>query len=189
MRIGANQAIDLAVGERLDRPSFRGADGLRLDRPLDCPGESTFGRDIRCVGWLITVPIPALLGGASRHGDSSCWRGLKAQRARARHACIVQLSHPEPDLADGVVRLRRWEHRDLDCVRAAATDPRIPQGTSVPRVFTTARASPSSNDSGVGRLTVKGCHWRSRQELRGMLSGSSSRCSAPRPASWDSGTG
>jgi RimJ/RimL family protein N-acetyltransferase len=48
---------------------------------------------------------------------------------------VVQLPYPEPDLCDGVVRLRRWEHRDVECVRLAATDTRIPQGTSVPAVF------------------------------------------------------
>ena len=38
-------------------------------------------------------------------------------------AC-VHFSYPAPDLTDGVVRLRRWEHRDRECVRLAATDPR-----------------------------------------------------------------
>ncbi len=47
----------------------------------------------------------------------------------------MQLPYPQPDLADAVVRLRPWEHRDLDCVQLAATDPRIPQRTSVPPIF------------------------------------------------------
>ena len=48
------------------------------------------------------------------------------------------LSYPEPPLKDGVVQLRRWEHRDLPCVEAASTDPRIPADTTVPAVFTEA---------------------------------------------------
>lgn len=45
------------------------------------------------------------------------------------------LPYPTEALSDGVVRLRAWEHRDIECVRLAATDERIPQGTSVPAVF------------------------------------------------------
>ena len=48
------------------------------------------------------------------------------------------LPYPDPVLTDGVVRLRRWEHRDLGCIRAAGDDPRIPQGTTVPPVFSDA---------------------------------------------------
>ena len=48
---------------------------------------------------------------------------------------VTRLPYPDPPLGDGVVRLRRWEGRDLACVEAAATDPRIPSGTSVPAVF------------------------------------------------------
>lgn len=44
--------------------------------------------------------------------------------------------YPDPELGDGVVRLRRWDLGDLDCVREAATDPRIPEGTTVPAVYT-----------------------------------------------------
>jgi ribosomal-protein-alanine N-acetyltransferase len=33
------------------------------------------------------------------------------------------------------VRLRRWRMTDLDCVRQAALDPGIPQGTTVPAVW------------------------------------------------------
>src|SRR5207245_3842015 len=50
----------------------------------------------------------------------------------------MYVSYPAPDLTDGVVRLRRWERRDLDCVGLAATDPRIPEGTSVPAVYSAA---------------------------------------------------
>lgn len=48
----------------------------------------------------------------------------------------MELGYPSPDLCDGIVRLRRWEYRDLNCVRLAATDQRIPHGTSVPAVYT-----------------------------------------------------
>jgi ribosomal-protein-alanine N-acetyltransferase len=44
----------------------------------------------------------------------------------------LALPYPEPPLEDGVVRLRRWERRDLPCIGAAAADPRIPQHTTVP---------------------------------------------------------
>ena len=50
------------------------------------------------------------------------------------------LPYPEPPLEDGVVRLRAWEPGDLACVRAAGTDPRIPQGTTVPAVYSDAEA-------------------------------------------------
>ena len=48
------------------------------------------------------------------------------------------LPYPDPPLEDGLVRLRRWERRDLPCVRAAATDPRITHDTTVPAVFSEA---------------------------------------------------
>ncbi len=48
----------------------------------------------------------------------------------------MTITYPQPDLADGTVRLRPWRESDLDCIRAAATDPSIPQGTTVPVVFT-----------------------------------------------------
>ena len=48
------------------------------------------------------------------------------------------LPYPEPPLEDGVVRLRRWERRDLPCVRAATEDPRIPQRTTVPPEYSDA---------------------------------------------------
>ncbi|RNI25283.1 GNAT family N-acetyltransferase [Flexivirga caeni] len=48
----------------------------------------------------------------------------------------MALAYPQPPLTDGRVLLRRWAERDLDCVRAASTDPRIPRGTTVPEVFT-----------------------------------------------------
>ncbi len=48
----------------------------------------------------------------------------------------MALAYPDPELRDDVVRLRRWAERDLDCVKEASSDPRIPQGTTVPAVFT-----------------------------------------------------
>jgi RimJ/RimL family protein N-acetyltransferase len=50
----------------------------------------------------------------------------------------MRFEYPQPELADDVVRLRRWEHRDVECVRLASSDPRIPRGTSVPKVFSQA---------------------------------------------------
>lgn len=46
------------------------------------------------------------------------------------------LAYPDPALTDGVVLLRPWTEDDLDCVRDAGTDTRIPAGTTVPAVFT-----------------------------------------------------
>jgi ribosomal-protein-alanine N-acetyltransferase len=48
----------------------------------------------------------------------------------------VELSYPNPVLTDGRIGLRRWRHTDIECVRLAATDPRIPVGTTVPAVYT-----------------------------------------------------
>lgn len=48
----------------------------------------------------------------------------------------MHLAHPDPDLRTDRVRLRRWSLEDLPCVEAAATDPDIPTGTTVPEVFT-----------------------------------------------------
>ena len=48
------------------------------------------------------------------------------------------LSCPDPSLEDGLVRLRTWERRDLACVEAAASDPRIPSGTTVPPIYSEA---------------------------------------------------
>lgn len=43
---------------------------------------------------------------------------------------------PDPELDDGVIRLRGWELGDLECVRAASAEGRIPESTSVPIDFT-----------------------------------------------------
>lgn len=48
------------------------------------------------------------------------------------------LVYPDPPLSDGVVRLRSWRMDDTQCVRRAATDPRIPSGTTVPVEYTPA---------------------------------------------------
>jgi RimJ/RimL family protein N-acetyltransferase len=68
----------------------------------------------------------------------------------------VALAYPVVDLADGAVRLRRWREDDLGCVRAAAQDPRIPEATTVPGVFSVEAARAfvrrqwSRADSGAG---------------------------------------
>lgn len=54
---------------------------------------------------------------------------------------LTRLPYPDPPLGDGVVRLRRWEGRDLPCVEAAAMDPRIPAGTTVPAIFSEAEGA------------------------------------------------
>lgn len=45
-------------------------------------------------------------------------------------------SYPRPELSDDVVRLRKWRMTDLECIRLASTDARIPKCTSVPAEFT-----------------------------------------------------
>jgi RimJ/RimL family protein N-acetyltransferase len=48
----------------------------------------------------------------------------------------MALGYPDPALDDGTVRLRPWSEADLGCVREAARDARIPEGTTVPAEFT-----------------------------------------------------
>lgn len=50
----------------------------------------------------------------------------------------VRLSYPDPPLTDGAVVLRRWAESDIGCVEEASRDPRIPEGTTVPAIFTVA---------------------------------------------------
>ena len=50
--------------------------------------------------------------------------------------CGMRLAYPEPELSSGPIRIRRWNHDDLACVRAASSDPDIPKGTTVPARFT-----------------------------------------------------
>ena len=56
-----------------------------------------------------------------------------------------------------MVLLRRWERRDLPCIRAAATDPRIPHRTTVPAVF--------SEDEGLAFIERQ---WRRQSEGEGL---------------------
>ena len=48
----------------------------------------------------------------------------------------MALTYPDPGLTDAVVRLRPWRETDIDCIRQAAMDPRIPEGTTVPALNT-----------------------------------------------------
>ena len=48
------------------------------------------------------------------------------------------LAYPDPPLTDNVVALRRWARDDLGCVEEATQDPDIPNGTTVPAMFTPA---------------------------------------------------
>jgi hypothetical protein len=70
------------------------------------------------------------------------------------------LPSPDPALDDGVIRLRPWERRDLPCIRAAATDPRIPHRTTVPAVF--------SEEEGLAFIERQ---WRREGLLRSYLDG------------------
>ena len=47
----------------------------------------------------------------------------------------MRLSYPDPEPTDGVLRLRRWVMADLECVRSAGQDCRIPADTSVPLAY------------------------------------------------------
>ncbi|MFI6823990.1 GNAT family N-acetyltransferase [Micromonospora sp. NPDC050187] len=68
----------------------------------------------------------------------------------------MALAYPVVDLTDGAVRLRPWREDDLDCIRAAAQDPRILEATTVPEVFSVdagrafVRRKWSRADSGEG---------------------------------------
>ncbi len=48
----------------------------------------------------------------------------------------VSLPYPSSPLSDGRIRVRPWAEEDLDCVRAASSDPVIPEGTTIPATFT-----------------------------------------------------
>lgn len=50
----------------------------------------------------------------------------------------VPLRYPDPPLASEHIRLRRWKEGDVDCVRLASMDTRIPHGTTVPSRFNVA---------------------------------------------------
>lgn len=49
---------------------------------------------------------------------------------------MAGLRYPAPDLTDGSTCLRAWTLDDLECVEEASSDPRIPEGTTVPAVYT-----------------------------------------------------
>jgi [ribosomal protein S5]-alanine N-acetyltransferase len=73
------------------------------------------------------------------------------------------LPYPEPPLSDGRIGLRRWREADIECIRLAATDPDIPQGTSVPTSFTPANGltfihrqwSRAENGEGVSQAIIE----------------------------------
>jgi len=48
----------------------------------------------------------------------------------------MELTYPETALDDGVVLLRKWQEDDISCIKQAATDPRIPESTTVPALCT-----------------------------------------------------
>lgn len=48
----------------------------------------------------------------------------------------MPLDYPDPELRSDLVHLREWRHDDLACIEAAASDPTIPQGTTVPAHYT-----------------------------------------------------
>jgi [ribosomal protein S5]-alanine N-acetyltransferase len=48
------------------------------------------------------------------------------------------LPYPDPQLTDGRIGLRKWHETDIECIRLAGTDQRIPKGTTVPAIFTPA---------------------------------------------------
>ena len=48
---------------------------------------------------------------------------------------VSRLHYPEPDLIEGLTRLRTWSLDDVACIEEASSDPRIPEGTTVPAVY------------------------------------------------------
>jgi RimJ/RimL family protein N-acetyltransferase len=49
---------------------------------------------------------------------------------------VHRLRYPSPDLIDGPTNLRKWRLDDLACIEEASTDRRIPEGTTVPDMYT-----------------------------------------------------
>lgn len=47
----------------------------------------------------------------------------------------MPLEYPDPELRTDLVRLRKWRYEDLGCIEAASADPQIPQGTTVPALY------------------------------------------------------
>jgi len=68
---------------------------------------------------------------------------------------LVDLTYPDPELCSDIVRIRKWAYGDLRCIEAAATDPQIPRGTTIPAVYTEAEGRAfierawSRNDDGL----------------------------------------
>jgi RimJ/RimL family protein N-acetyltransferase len=48
---------------------------------------------------------------------------------------VSSLHYPSPELSDGATLLRRWSLDDLACIEEASTDARIPEGTTVPAIY------------------------------------------------------
>jgi [ribosomal protein S5]-alanine N-acetyltransferase len=65
---------------------------------------------------------------------------MRETRTHTRGGPAMELTYPDPDLADGVVRLRRWRETDIACIEAATADPGIPEGTTVPALYTLGAA-------------------------------------------------
>lgn len=73
------------------------------------------------------------------------------------------MPYPDPPLNDGRIGLRKWHESDVECIRLAGTDPRIPKGTSVPATFTPAEGlafihrqwSRAENGEGVSQAIVE----------------------------------
>jgi hypothetical protein len=67
------------------------------------------------------------------------------------------LAYPDPELTDGVIRVRRWRRRDIECVRMASADPKIVKDTTVPAVFTPSpRVVHTSSASGADPSPARG---------------------------------
>jgi ribosomal-protein-alanine N-acetyltransferase len=49
---------------------------------------------------------------------------------------VSSLHYPLPELSDGPTLLRQWSLDDAGCIAEASTDPRIPEGTTVPAEYT-----------------------------------------------------
>lgn len=54
---------------------------------------------------------------------------------------MTALGYPTRNLTDGPTVLRPWTLDDLACIEEAATDPRIPEGTTVPSVHSPEAAA------------------------------------------------
>jgi [ribosomal protein S5]-alanine N-acetyltransferase len=73
------------------------------------------------------------------------------------------LPYPNPPLSDGRIDLRTWREEDVECIRLAGTDPRIPRGTTVPTIFTPTEGlafihrqwSRAENGEGVSQAVVE----------------------------------